>query len=115
MRCHPCRLYFTMAWSPGAVSAASVTGRWDVRRRCENFRVLTVTGRLAPSRISAGERVPEATIDLVINMATVTFRVVPKKNRTYHVELVRPDGYRRTITGFRSEHEAQAWAFRRNG
>jgi hypothetical protein len=97
-----------MAWSPGAVSAASVTDRWDVRRRCENFRVLTVTGRLAPSRISAGERVPEATIDLVINMATVTFRVVPKKNRTYHVELVRPDGSR-TIPGFRSEHEAQAW------
>ena len=77
--------------------------------RCENFRVLTVTGRLAPSRVSAGERVPEAAICLVISMATVTFRVVPKKNRTYHVELVRPDGSRRTITGFRSEHEAQAW------
>jgi hypothetical protein len=42
-------------------------------------------------------------------MATVTFRVIPQKNRTYHVELVRPDGSRRTITGFRSEHEAQAW------
>jgi len=53
--------------------------------------------------------VPEAAIDLVINMATVTFRVVPKKNRTYHVELVRPDDILRTITGFRSEHEAQAW------
>jgi hypothetical protein len=42
-------------------------------------------------------------------MATVTFRVVPKKNCTYQVELVRPDGSRRTIPGFRSEHEAQAW------
>jgi hypothetical protein len=42
-------------------------------------------------------------------MATVTFRVIPKQNRTYHVELVRPDGSHRTITGFRSEHEAQAW------
>ena len=42
-------------------------------------------------------------------MATVTFRVVPKKNRTYAVELVHPDGSRRTIPGFRSEHEAQAW------
>src|SRR5690348_14958821 len=74
---------------------------------CANCRVLTVTGRLAPSRVSAGERVPEAAICLVISMATVTFRVVPKKNRTYHVELVRPDGSRRTIPGFRSEHEAQ--------
>jgi len=53
--------------------------------------------------------VSEATIYFVINMATVTFRIVPKKNRTYHVELVRPDGSRRTIPGFRSEHEAQAW------
>jgi hypothetical protein len=51
----------------------------------------------------------EATIYFVISMATVTFHVVPKKNRTYHVELVRPDGSRRTIPGFRSEHEAQAW------
>jgi hypothetical protein len=42
-------------------------------------------------------------------MATVTFRVIPQKNHTYHVELVRPDGSHRTITGFRSEHEAQAW------
>jgi hypothetical protein len=42
-------------------------------------------------------------------MATVTFRVIPMKDRTYQVELVRPDGSRRTITGFRSEHEAQAW------
>ena len=42
-------------------------------------------------------------------METVAFRVVPKKNRTYHVELIRPDGSHRTITGFRSEHEAQAW------
>ena len=42
-------------------------------------------------------------------MSTVAFCVVPQKNRTYHVELVRPDGSRRTITGFRSEHEAQAW------
>jgi len=42
-------------------------------------------------------------------MATVTFRVIPQKNRTYHVELVRPDGSSRTIAGFRSEHEAQAW------
>jgi len=77
--------------------------------RCEDFRVLTVTGRLAPSQVSTGERVPEAAICLVITMATVTFSVVPKKNRTYQVELVRPDGSRRTITGFRSEHEAQAW------
>ena len=68
-----------------------------------------VTGRLAPNRISAGERVPETAICLVISMATVTFSVVPKKNRTYQVELVRPDGSRRTIPGFRSEHEAQAW------
>ena len=51
----------------------------------------------------------ETTIYFVINMATVTFHVIPKKNRTYHVELVRPDGSRRTITGFSSEHEAQAW------
>ena len=56
-----------------------------------------------------GERVPEAAIDLVISMATVAFRVIPQKNRTYAVELVRLDGSRRTITGFRSEHEAQAW------
>jgi len=42
-------------------------------------------------------------------MATVTFRIIPKENRTYQVELVRPDGSRRTIPGFRSEHEAQAW------
>jgi hypothetical protein len=51
----------------------------------------------------------EAFIYFVTSMAAVTFRVIPKKNRTYHVELVRPDGSRRTITGFRSQHEAQAW------
>jgi hypothetical protein len=51
----------------------------------------------------------EAFIYFVTSMAAVTFRVIPKKNRTYQVELVRPDGSRRTITGFRSEHEAQAW------
>ena len=55
------------------------------------------------------KRVPEAAICLVISMALVTFQVIPKKNRTYAVELVRPDGSHRTIPGFRSEHEAQAW------
>ena len=64
---------------------------------------------LHPAGFPLVKRVFEAASDLVISMATVTFHVVPKKNRTYHVELVRPDGSRRTITGFRSEHEAQAW------
>jgi hypothetical protein len=76
---------------------------------CEDCRVLAFIGRLASSRIPAGEWASEAAIYFVITMATVTFRVIPQKNCTYYVELVRPDGSRRTITGFRSEHEAQAW------
>jgi hypothetical protein len=61
------------------------------------------------SAFSPSQDALNPTICLIISMATVTFHVVAKKDRTYHVELVRPDGSHRTITGFRSEHEAQAW------
>jgi hypothetical protein len=64
---------------------------------------------LHPAGFPRVKRVPEAAIDLVISMATVAFGVIPQKNRTYAVELVHLDGSRRTITGFRSEHEVQAW------
>ena len=42
-------------------------------------------------------------------MTNIVFRVVPQEDRTYHVELVRPDGGLRRVTGFQSEHEARAW------
>ena len=84
--------------SPGCAEAAVRTSAFSPAQ-----------GALHPAGSPRVKSVPETASDLVINMATVTFRVVPKKNRTYHVELVRPDGSRRTITGFRSEHEAQAW------
>jgi len=42
-------------------------------------------------------------------MAIPQFEVVRQTNRSFSVNLTTPDGRRKTMTGFSSEHEAAAW------
>jgi hypothetical protein len=43
------------------------------------------------------------------SMADTSYRVVPRGNSEFDVEMDRSDGRKKTIPGFRSEHEANAW------
>ena len=38
-----------------------------------------------------------------------SYRVVPRGDSGFDVEMDRPDGRSKTVPGFRSEHEANAW------
>jgi hypothetical protein len=42
-------------------------------------------------------------------MTEISYRVVPKAKGGFDVEMERPDGRKRTVPGFFSEHEADAW------
>jgi hypothetical protein len=42
-------------------------------------------------------------------MVEISYRVVPRSKRRFDVEMAKPDGHRRMIEGFGSEHEASAW------
>jgi hypothetical protein len=42
-------------------------------------------------------------------MTDISYRVVPRGKSGFDVEMDKPDGRKRTVPGFRSEHEAVAW------
>jgi hypothetical protein len=42
-------------------------------------------------------------------MVDTIYRVVPRSKRRFDVEMAKPDGHRKMIEGFSSEHEASAW------
>jgi hypothetical protein len=42
-------------------------------------------------------------------MVDIIYRVVPRSKRRFDVEMAKPDGHRKIIEGFGSEHEASAW------
>jgi hypothetical protein len=42
-------------------------------------------------------------------MVDSSYRVVPRKDSGFDVEMGKPDGRKKTVPGFRSEHEANAW------
>ncbi len=42
-------------------------------------------------------------------MVDIIYRVVPRSKRRFDVEMAKPDGNRKMIEGFGSEHEASAW------
>jgi hypothetical protein len=42
-------------------------------------------------------------------MVDSSYRVVPRADSGFDVEMGRPDGRTKTVPGFRSEHEANAW------
>jgi hypothetical protein len=42
-------------------------------------------------------------------MTEISYRVVPRGKSGFDVEMDKPDGRRRTVPGFHSEHEAEAW------
>ena len=42
-------------------------------------------------------------------MVDIIYRVVPRSKRRFDVEMAKPDGHRKLIEGFGSEHEASAW------
>jgi hypothetical protein len=42
-------------------------------------------------------------------MVDIIYRVVPRSKRRFDVEMAKPDGHRKMIEGFGSEHEASAW------
>jgi hypothetical protein len=42
-------------------------------------------------------------------MVDISYRVVPRSKRRFDVEMAKPDGHRKMIEGFGSEHEASAW------
>jgi len=42
-------------------------------------------------------------------MADNSYRVMPRGNTGFDVEMDKPDGRKTTVPGFRSEHEADAW------
>jgi len=42
-------------------------------------------------------------------MVDISYRVVPRSKRRFDVEMAKPDGHRKMIEGFASEHEASAW------
>jgi hypothetical protein len=42
-------------------------------------------------------------------MTDISYRVVPRGKSGFDVEMDKSDGRKRTVPGFRSEHEADAW------
>ena len=44
-----------------------------------------------------------------LQMTEISYRVVPRGKGGFDVEMERPDGRKRTVPGFVSEHEADAW------
>ena len=42
-------------------------------------------------------------------MVDSSYRVVPRADSGFDVEMGKPDGHTKTVPGFRSEHEANAW------
>lgn len=42
-------------------------------------------------------------------MTDISYRVVPRGKNGFDVEMDMSDGRKRTVPGFRSEHEADAW------
>jgi hypothetical protein len=42
-------------------------------------------------------------------MADTSYRVVPRGKSGFDVEMDKPGGRKKTVPGFRSEHEANAW------
>ena len=42
-------------------------------------------------------------------MTEIVYRVVPRGKAGFDVEMERPGGRKRTVPGFHSEHEAEAW------
>jgi hypothetical protein len=42
-------------------------------------------------------------------MVDTSYRVVPRAKHRFDVEMAKPDGRRKLIEGFASEHEANAW------
>jgi hypothetical protein len=42
-------------------------------------------------------------------MTDTSYRVVPRGGSSFDVEMGKPDGRQKTVPGFRSEHEANAW------
>ena len=42
-------------------------------------------------------------------MAETSYRIVRRTARSFDVEMEKPDGHHTTVTGFGSEHEADAW------
>jgi|SRR5271165_634605 len=42
-------------------------------------------------------------------MVDTSFRVIPRRKHRFDVEMAKPSGSRKTIEGFASEHEANAW------
>jgi len=42
-------------------------------------------------------------------MADTAYRVITRTKHRFDVEMARPDGRRKLIEGFASEHEANAW------
>ena len=42
-------------------------------------------------------------------MADNSYNVVPRGKSGFDVQMARPDGRQKTVTGFASEHEANAW------
>ena len=59
--------------------------------------------------------IPELCCHIVIRsammsaMVDISYRVVPRSKRRFDVEMAKPDGHRKMIEGFGSEHEASAW------
>jgi hypothetical protein len=43
------------------------------------------------------------------DMVDTSFRVIPRRKHRFDVEMAKPSGSRKTIEGFASEHEANAW------
>jgi hypothetical protein len=42
-------------------------------------------------------------------MVDTSYRVIPRAKHRFDVEMAKPSGSRKTIEGFGSEHEANAW------
>jgi len=42
-------------------------------------------------------------------MVETSYRVIPRAKHRFDVEMAKPSGSRKTIEGFNSEHEANAW------
>jgi len=63
----------------------------------------------APSRTAQIYAVIKSEICHSWHMTDISYRVVPRGKSGFDVEMDKSDGRKRTVPGFRSEHEADAW------
>jgi hypothetical protein len=42
-------------------------------------------------------------------MMDTSYRIIPRSKHSFDVEMVKPSGHKKTVPGFVSEHEANAW------